>query len=242
MVDFGNQEGISYHRLGGRDADDPLSTMMVALSHKGWHCPECLHTSTTKGNLKSHILSGRHKLFEKSHACQYCHRSYSTRQSLQVHISTHHRYERDAEYHKDNNSASSATNRPDSNAPVTASATAGPSSNAASATKNETSEIGGGGTTSLNTVSQAAAAAVPTVTAIAASGVTTVTPQVTQIVQAYPQKTQTIGEGHPHHQFVNYLSQQATMVGNAFAATTATPMPLNYQVSTTNDLRLPHNV
>ena len=97
-----NSGEVSYHRLGGRDADDPMSTMMVALSHKGWHCPECLHTSTTKGNLKSHILSGRHKLFEKSHPCTFCHRSYSTRQSLQVHVSTHHRFERDAEYHHNN--------------------------------------------------------------------------------------------------------------------------------------------
>ena len=62
---------------------------------------ECLHTSTTKGNLKSHILSGRHKLFQKSHPCSYCPRSYSTRQSLQVHVSTHHRYERDAHYHNE---------------------------------------------------------------------------------------------------------------------------------------------
>ena len=194
MVDYSGEEGVSYHRLGGRDADDPMSTMMVALSHKGWHCPECLHTSTTKGNLKSHILSGRHKLFEKSHPCQYCHRSYSTRQSLQVHISTHHRFERDAEYQKGDRQ------QPDN-----------ASSASSSSTKTETT--------------------VATTTLAAA-------PQVAQIVQAYPPKT----DGNTsHHQFVNYLSQQATMVGNAFATTAATPMPLNYQVST-NEMRLPHNV
>ena len=37
----------------------------------------------------------------KSNPCSYCPRSYSTRQSLQVHVSTHHRYERDAHYHNE---------------------------------------------------------------------------------------------------------------------------------------------
>jgi len=213
--------------LGGRDADDPMSTLMVALSHKGWHCPECLHTSTTKGNLKSHILSGRHKLFEKSHPCQYCHRSYSTRQSLQVHISTHHRFERDAEYQKDQS---------DGGAPGGGAA-------------NKTEDV----LSTANTVPAAIA--------------TTVAPaQVAQIV--YPQKAAAevavTGSGavvaaaaaaaatHPHHQFVNYLSHQASMVTNAFTtaaaaagggggATVATPggVSLNYQV---NEMRLPHNV
>ena len=57
--------------------------------------------ATTKGNLKSHILSGRHKLSEKSFKCRFCDRSYSTRQSMQVHISTNHRQERDMEMNKD---------------------------------------------------------------------------------------------------------------------------------------------
>jgi hypothetical protein len=71
----------------------------VARSSKGWHCPQCIHISSTKGNLKSHILSGRHKTYtEKPFGCQYCDRSYGTKQSLQVHISTNHRAERDAEY------------------------------------------------------------------------------------------------------------------------------------------------
>ena len=70
---------------------------MVTRSDKGWHCPECIHIATTKGNLKSHILSGRHKLSEKSFKCRFCDRSYSTRQSMQVHISTNHRQERDLE-------------------------------------------------------------------------------------------------------------------------------------------------
>lgn len=98
VIDYSSKEGVSYHRLGGRDASDPVSTMMVALTCKGWHCPECSHTATTKGNLKAHILSGRHKVSEKSFSCQYCQRNYSTRQSLQVHISTNHRFERDQEY------------------------------------------------------------------------------------------------------------------------------------------------
>jgi hypothetical protein len=42
---------LSFHSLGGRDVADPLSKITVALSPKGWHCPECLHVSTTKGNL-----------------------------------------------------------------------------------------------------------------------------------------------------------------------------------------------
>ena len=71
----------------------------MARSSKGWHCPQCIHISSTKGNLKSHILSGRHKTYtEKPFGCQYCDRSYGTKQSLQVHISTNHRAERDAEY------------------------------------------------------------------------------------------------------------------------------------------------
>ena len=88
---------VSFHRLGGRDHGDPLSNVMVTRSDKGWHCPECIHIATTKGNLKSHILSGRHKLSEKSFKCRFCDRSYSTRQSMQVHISTNHRQERDLE-------------------------------------------------------------------------------------------------------------------------------------------------
>jgi len=252
--------GVSYHRLGGRDADDPMSTMMVALSHKGWHCPECLHTSTTKGNLKSHILSGRHKLFEKSNPCQYCQRSYSTRQSLQVHISTHHRFERDAEYHKDQQ------NRQQQGDNSNTAAAAASSSTAASA-KNEDL---------LSTAAAIPTAAASTVSAAAAIA----TPQVAQIVQAYPQKQQpevvaaatTAGGGgvaaataaHPHHQFVNYLNH--SMVTNAFATNAAAAaaavatagtsggvggatvtggavggVPLNYQVST-NEMRLPHNV
>jgi len=87
---------ISYHHLGGRDHGDPLSNMMVARSERGWHCPDCIHIATTKGNLKSHILSGRHKLAEKLFKCRFCDRSYSTRQSMQVHISTNHRQERDS--------------------------------------------------------------------------------------------------------------------------------------------------
>ena len=83
---------VSFHRLGGRDHGDPLCNVMVTRSDKGWHCPECIHVATTKGNLKSHILSGRHKLSEKSFKCRFCDRSYSTRQSMQVHISTNHRY------------------------------------------------------------------------------------------------------------------------------------------------------
>jgi len=88
---------VSFHRLGGRDHGDPLCNVMVTRSDKGWHCPECIHVATTKGNLKSHILSGRHKLSEKSFKCRFCDRSYSTRQSMQVHISTNHRQERDLE-------------------------------------------------------------------------------------------------------------------------------------------------
>ena len=84
---------VSYHRLGGRDVDDPLSNVVVTNSDRGWHCPDCIHIATTKGNLKSHILSGRHKVAEKNFKCRFCDRSYSTRQSLQVHISTNHRRE-----------------------------------------------------------------------------------------------------------------------------------------------------
>ena len=86
---------VSFHRLGGRDKIDPLCNVMVTRSDKGWHCPDCIHVATTKGNLKTHILSGRHKLCEKSFKCRFCERSYATRQSMQVHISTNHRQERD---------------------------------------------------------------------------------------------------------------------------------------------------
>ena len=98
----GNQDqgglgaNVSYHYLGGRDQGDPLSNMTVARSGRGWHCPECIHIATTKGNLKSHILSGRHKLAEKLFKCRFCDRSYATKQSMQVHISTNHRQERDS--------------------------------------------------------------------------------------------------------------------------------------------------
>jgi len=87
---------VSYHYLGGRDHGDPLSNMTVARSERGWHCPDCIHIATTKGNLKSHILSGRHKLAEKLFKCRFCDRSYATKQSMQVHISTNHRNERDS--------------------------------------------------------------------------------------------------------------------------------------------------
>ena len=107
--------GYELHPLGSRKDNDPLSHIkvgwrkgvlvencsphQVARSSKGWHCPQCIHISSTKGNLKSHILSGRHKTYtEKPFGCQYCDRSYGTKQSLQVHISTNHRAERDAEY------------------------------------------------------------------------------------------------------------------------------------------------
>lgn len=91
--------GYELHPLGSRKDDDPFSHIKVARSSKGWHCPQCIHISSTKGNLKSHILSGRHKTYtEKPFGCQYCDRSYGTKQSLQVHISTNHRAERDAEY------------------------------------------------------------------------------------------------------------------------------------------------
>ena len=110
--------GYELHPLGSRKDNDPLATVKVARSSKGWHCPQCIHISSTKGNLKSHILSGRHKSYtEKPFGCQYCDRSYGTKQSLQVgeltrseedwvimshvsqvHISTNHRAERDAEY------------------------------------------------------------------------------------------------------------------------------------------------
>lgn len=91
--------GYELHPLGSRKDDDPFGHMKVARSSKGWHCPQCIHISSTKGNLKSHILSGRHKTYtEKPFGCQYCDRSYGTKQSLQVHISTNHRAERDAEY------------------------------------------------------------------------------------------------------------------------------------------------
>ena len=88
---------VSYHYLGGRDHDDPMTNLLVTKSDKGWHCPDCIHIATTKGNLKSHIMSGRHKLMEKSFQCRFCKRHYSTRQSMQVHISTNHRQERDLE-------------------------------------------------------------------------------------------------------------------------------------------------
>lgn len=87
----------SFHRLGGRDIRDRLSHIMVAQTEHGWHCPDCIHIATTKGNLKSHILSGRHRHIaaDKTYKCRFCDRSYSTRQSMQVHISTNHREERD---------------------------------------------------------------------------------------------------------------------------------------------------
>jgi len=91
--------GYELHPLGSRKDNDPMAHIKVARSSKGWHCPQCIHISSTKGNLKSHILSGRHKTYtEKPFGCQYCDRSYGTKQSLQVHISTNHRAERDAEY------------------------------------------------------------------------------------------------------------------------------------------------
>jgi hypothetical protein len=91
--------GYELHPLGSRKDNDPLAHIKVARSSKGWHCPQCIHISSTKGNLKSHIVAGRHKVYtEKPFGCQYCDRSYGTKQSLQVHISTNHRAERDAEY------------------------------------------------------------------------------------------------------------------------------------------------
>jgi hypothetical protein len=91
--------GYELHPLGSRKDNDPLAHIKVARSSKGWHCPQCIHISSTKGNLKSHIIAGRHKVYtEKPFGCQYCDRSYGTKQSLQVHISTNHRAERDAEY------------------------------------------------------------------------------------------------------------------------------------------------
>ena len=91
--------GYELHPLGSRKDNDPMAHVKVARSSKGWHCPQCIHISSTKGNLKSHILSGRHKSYtEKPFGCQYCDRSYGTKQSLQVHISANHRAERDAEY------------------------------------------------------------------------------------------------------------------------------------------------
>jgi len=91
--------GYELHPLGSRKDNDPMAHIKVARSSKGWHCPQCIHISSTKGNLKSHILAGRHKTYtEKPFGCQYCDRSYGTKQSLQVHISTNHRAERDAEY------------------------------------------------------------------------------------------------------------------------------------------------
>ena len=73
------------HPLGSRKDNDPMAHVKVARSSKGWHCPQCIHISSTKGNLKSHILSGRHKSYtEKPFGCQYCDRSYGTKQSLQV--------------------------------------------------------------------------------------------------------------------------------------------------------------
>ena len=75
------------HPLGSRKDNDPMAHVKVARSSKGWHCPQCIHISSTKGNLKSHILSGRHKSYtEKPFGCQYCDRSYGTKQSLQVEI------------------------------------------------------------------------------------------------------------------------------------------------------------
>ena len=77
--------GYELHPLGSRKDNDPLAGVKVARSSKGWHCPQCIHISSTKGNLKSHILSGRHKSYtEKPFGCQYCDRSYGTKQSLQV--------------------------------------------------------------------------------------------------------------------------------------------------------------
>jgi len=91
--------GYELHPLGSRKDNDPMAHIKVARSSKGWHCPQCIHISSTKGNLKSHIVAGRHKVYtEKPFGCQYCDRSYGTKQSLQVHISTNHRAERDAEY------------------------------------------------------------------------------------------------------------------------------------------------
>ena len=75
----------SLHPLGGRDALDPICQLMVAHSAKGWHCPQCPHVSTTKGNLKAHINSGKHKMFlDRAFQCHFCQKHYSTRQSLQV--------------------------------------------------------------------------------------------------------------------------------------------------------------
>ena len=77
--------GYELHPLGARKDNDPMAHVKVARSSKGWHCPQCIHISSTKGNLKSHILSGRHKSYtEKPFGCQYCDRSYGTKQSLQV--------------------------------------------------------------------------------------------------------------------------------------------------------------
>ena len=77
--------GYELHPLGSRKDNDPMAHIKVARSSKGWHCPQCIHISSTKGNLKSHILSGRHKSYtEKPFGCQYCDRSYGTKQSLQV--------------------------------------------------------------------------------------------------------------------------------------------------------------
>jgi len=106
---------ISYHYLGGRDHGDPLSSMMVTRSDRGWHCPDCIHIATTKGNLKSHILSGRHKITDKNYKCRFCDRSYSTRQSMQVHISTNHRQERDMEMTADPSMLEGSPMAPNSN-------------------------------------------------------------------------------------------------------------------------------
>ena len=58
-IDQGPTGNLTYHYLGGRDQDDPMTNLMVTHSDRGWHCPDCIHVATTKGNLKSHILRDR---------------------------------------------------------------------------------------------------------------------------------------------------------------------------------------
>ena len=37
----------SLHALGGRDAFDPISQILVASSPKGWHCPQVFAVGCT---------------------------------------------------------------------------------------------------------------------------------------------------------------------------------------------------
>ena len=73
------------------DVDQKIETLIGRIPEGAFVCHVCGYSNNTKQNMKKHVET---HIETPGYPCAFCQKHFKTRNSLNTHVSTHHREER----------------------------------------------------------------------------------------------------------------------------------------------------